>query len=113
MMRFNALSTLAMSEGGRPMGRVAWGLMIHPATVTTVIDRLEKDGLVERRPKPTDRRTTLVVITKKGREVQRKAAEELTAASFGLEGLSPAEARALTKVLVPLRKSAGDIHERP
>lgn len=111
MMRFNALSTLAMSRDGRPMGRVAWGLMIHPATVTAVVDRLEKLGLVERHPHPSDRRATLVRITTKGEEVHRRATDDLRAINFGLDGLTPSGARAVTKGLIPLRASAGDIRD--
>ena len=112
MMRYNALSTLRFSPEGRPMGRVAWGLMIHPATVTAVIDHLEKAGLVERRPHPDDRRAILVVITKRGVEVADEATRVLTEGQFGVDGVSPSDARAITKALTPIRESAGDIHDR-
>jgi DNA-binding MarR family transcriptional regulator len=112
MMRYNALSTLRFSTEGRPMGRVAWGLMIHPATVTAVVDHLEKAGLVERRPHPDDRRAVLVVITKKGMEVADEATRALTEDLFGMDGVSPTEARTITKALTPLRKAAGDIKSK-
>jgi DNA-binding MarR family transcriptional regulator len=112
MMRYNALATLNLSSGGRRMGRVGFGLMIHAATVTAVIDRLEKDRLVERRPDPDDRRSTLVVITRNGRSLVEKATELLIEHNFGLDGITPSDARALTRLLTPLRASAGDIEQK-
>jgi DNA-binding MarR family transcriptional regulator len=37
---------------------------LHPATITGVLDRLERGGWVVRTPNPTDRRATLVRIIK-------------------------------------------------
>ncbi|MGW3606320.1 MarR family transcriptional regulator [Micromonospora sp. NPDC005161] len=47
--------------------------------VTNAVDRLESAGLVKRTPHPTDRRTTLVDLLPKGRELTAKATEELNA----------------------------------
>lgn len=38
------------------------------STVTNLVDRLERAGLVERLPSSTDRRVTLVALTRAGRE---------------------------------------------
>jgi DNA-binding MarR family transcriptional regulator len=54
--------------------------------VTDLVDALESDGLVARRPHPTDRRATLVGLTRRGKaEVARMQAgyEALAAALFG------------------------------
>lgn len=47
--------------------------------VSKMIDRLQEDGLVERRHGvlATDQRAVLVVITRKGRELIRKLADEI------------------------------------
>src|SRR5579872_1571453 len=42
-------------------------LVIDSATVTGVIDRLEKLGLIERRSDPTDRRVNRLFLTSEGR----------------------------------------------
>jgi MarR family transcriptional regulator, transcriptional regulator for hemolysin len=42
-------------------------LGIGRAAIGSVIDRLQARGLVERRPKPDDRRVWLVAITRRGR----------------------------------------------
>lgn len=39
------------------------------ATVTGLLDTLERRGLVQRRPHPTDRRSLLVSITDQGRRL--------------------------------------------
>lgn len=41
-------------------------LQITSATMTGILDRLEKMGLVERRPHPDDRRAILVCLTDQG-----------------------------------------------
>src|SRR5512141_3413535 len=38
----------------------------RPSTVTAVLDRLEQRGLVERRPNPLDRRSTIIELTSAG-----------------------------------------------
>lgn len=42
-------------------------LNVTPSTMTSISDRLEKGGYVRRRPHPTDRRTTMLELTAKGR----------------------------------------------
>ncbi|MCM0605769.1 MAG: MarR family transcriptional regulator [Xanthomonadaceae bacterium] len=44
------------------------------ASMVLLIDILEKAGLVERTSHPTDRRCHILMITKKGRETQKKIA---------------------------------------
>lgn len=41
-------------------------LMMSSGGMTARLDRLEKSGLIERRPNPDDRRGTLVCLTRKG-----------------------------------------------
>jgi DNA-binding MarR family transcriptional regulator len=51
------------------MRRIADHLHAEPSNVTAIIDRLERRGLVERRPDPGDRRVKLVAATTAGRAV--------------------------------------------
>jgi DNA-binding MarR family transcriptional regulator len=55
---------------GITAGQVARLLHVHPATVTGVLGRLEKQGLIHRRADPTDRRRTRLGITEKGRRLE-------------------------------------------
>lgn len=54
--------------GGEPatMRALADRLRYDASNLTTLVDRLERDGLVERRPHPTDRRVTEVLLTADG-----------------------------------------------
>lgn len=45
--------------------------------VTRLLDNLEKDGFIERRPHATDRRTNLIFLTKKGKTVRNDVVKAL------------------------------------
>jgi DNA-binding MarR family transcriptional regulator len=83
--------------------------MVHPTTVTLVIDQLAGRDLVTRRPHPTDRRTVLATLTDEGRRVVAKASDDLGAAQFGLSGVSESLAQRLTGVLGQVRTKMGDV----
>jgi DNA-binding MarR family transcriptional regulator len=107
--RYEALVLLHFSRSGSlPLGKMGDRLMLHPTSVTNIVDRLEHQGLVERIPHPTDRRTTLAGITEQGREVVAKATEAVSAAHFGVGALSVGELDQLTDLLRTLRIDAGD-----
>ncbi|WP_091338370.1 MarR family winged helix-turn-helix transcriptional regulator [Micromonospora rhizosphaerae] len=50
---------------------VAERCFVRPATLTGIVDTLERDGFVERRRDAADRRTVRVALTDKGREHAR------------------------------------------
>lgn len=107
--RYEALVLLMFSHAGAlPLNKVGQRLQVHPASVTNTIDRLEAQGLVVRRPHPTDRRATLAEITPEGREVAAAATEALNAKAFVSPGLSEADQRSLVRILRMLRRGAGD-----
>jgi DNA-binding MarR family transcriptional regulator len=95
-------------HGELPMGKMGDRLMLHPTSVTNIIDRLEQQDLVRRIPHPTDRRTVLAQITEDGRQVVEKATEAVTSPSFGVDGLTVAELDQVTDLLRKLRIAAGD-----
>lgn len=107
--RYEALVLLTFSRrGSLPLGKMSERLMIHPTSVTNVVDRLESQGLVERVDHPTDRRTTLCEITDDGRRLVAKATEAVTAVDLGIAGLTDREVDQLTRLLGKLRREAGD-----
>jgi DNA-binding MarR family transcriptional regulator len=107
--RYEALVLLAFSRrGALPMGKMGERLMIHPTSVTNIVDRLEGQGHVRRRPHDHDRRTTLVEITAAGRQVMEEATEAVVATGFGLEALSPRQLDDMTKLVRKIRRSSGD-----
>ncbi len=107
--RYEALVLLAFSrQGSLPLGKMGDRLMLHPTSVTNIVDRLENQGLVERIAHPTDRRTTLAAITPEGRRVVGKATDAVSLTGFGLGGLTPAELDQLTALIRKTRIAAGD-----
>lgn len=62
------LATVYGSDGLR-VGELARAMLYKQPTVSKLIDRLEADGLVERRAVGKDRRTVLVVLTPSGRSL--------------------------------------------
>jgi DNA-binding MarR family transcriptional regulator len=106
---FEALRLLAFTRhGSLPMGKMGERLMVHPASVTNAIRKLESRGLVERRLSPDDRRVVLATITEEGRAVVAEATDALNQAGFGLAGLTREQAAAVTVTLRLLRTTAGD-----
>jgi DNA-binding MarR family transcriptional regulator len=96
--------TLLSELGPCSQQRLAEEMGVSGTLVVQVVDALEREGLVERRRNPKDRRANALHLTRKGRETQRAAMAqreatmaELTAA-FG-EG-DEAELRALLRTLV-------------
>ena len=63
------LSILADSELPLPPNKIADRLIITRATVTGLIDSLERRGYVRRLPHPSDRRMLLIEPTDRGRQV--------------------------------------------
>jgi DNA-binding MarR family transcriptional regulator len=62
----SAFQTLAILDGaGEPLpGHViAQRLLVSSASMTSLVDTLERRGLVQRRPHPTDRRKVLIQLT--------------------------------------------------
>ena len=56
-------------EENIPFSRLGEKLHLTSATLTGIVDRLEKIGLVERRPNIEDRRSLLVGLTKEGKAI--------------------------------------------
>ena len=107
--RYEALVLLTFSRrGALPLGKMGERLMVHPTSVTNIVDRLEDQGLVRRAEHPTDRRTTLCEITADGRALVDKATHAVTAVDLGISGLSGREVDQLTRLLAKLRNDAGD-----
>ncbi|HET8604185.1 MAG TPA: MarR family transcriptional regulator [Marmoricola sp.] len=107
--RYEALVLLTFSSrGSLPLGKMGERLQVHPTSVTSIVDRLEKAGLVVRKPHPEDGRAVLAEITSAGRELVERATQVLLEADFGLGALDEAALRALSELLRPVRRAAGD-----
>ena len=107
--RYEVLMLLHFSKrGALPMRTIGSRLQVHQTSVTNAVDRLEAAHLVQRLPHPTDRRATLVELTRTGRALAEKATAALNAEVFTDTGLSPRAVNDVVKTLGQLRRSAGD-----
>lgn len=107
--RYEALVLLSFSRtGALPLRVIGERLMVHPTSVTNIIDRLAAQGMVVRRPNPDDGRGRLAEITQRGRDAVRVATRDLMAADFGMGAYSEAELADLFGLLRGLRMTAGD-----
>ena len=76
---------------------------IEQPTMALTLKRMERDGLVERRPDPTDGRRARIVLTKRARGLERDltaAAREVNAIATG--GLPAKEVQAFMQTLTRL-----------
>ncbi len=107
--RYEVLVLLTFSRtGSLPLSRIGERLMVHPTSVTNLIDRLEAQGLVRRTADDSDRRRTLASLTPIGEKVVAEATAALTAIDFAVAGLGDAEQRQAYELLRAMRLGAGD-----
>jgi DNA-binding MarR family transcriptional regulator len=107
--RYEALMLLLFTrDGALPLGKVGERLQVHRTSVTNIVDKLERDGLVRRVPHAEDRRATLAELTPEGRRVALAATKAMHSIDFGLGALGESDADAISDLLRNLRVAAGD-----
>ena len=103
--QWGALRNLQRAEeegfSGLRLTELSERLLIKPASVTGLVARLERAGLVERFGSATDLRVTKVQLTDKGRELVERIMNVHPEKVAGLlAGLSGAEQKELSRLLV-------------
>lgn len=94
------LLAVARSPAGATIGALARTVGASASTVSTAVSALAKEGLVDRRPLPSDRRRKRVTITTEGRlRAERVAARWRHVEDGLLAGLSPHERAELRRLL--------------
>ena len=58
-------------EEGIPQSQLAACMEVEPPTATKMLQRMERAGLIERRPDPEDARVSLVYLTERGRALEQ------------------------------------------
>jgi DNA-binding MarR family transcriptional regulator len=99
---FDVLATLRRTGAPYQLspGALADSMMLSSGGTTARLDRLEKAGLVVRMPSPTDRRSVLVRLTDRGREIIDEAvAAGLAEQTRLLSHMAPARVRQLSTLL--------------
>ncbi len=92
MPRFDLLANL-QREDGQTLAALSRHMLVTAGNLTGLVDRAERDAVVERRADPHDRRLSRVYLTPKGREL--------------IDALLPAHASHVTELLAGL-----DVDER-
>lgn len=106
--RFEILRLLGFTRAGRlPMGKISNRLQVHPASVTSAVKRLERDGLIERIPGTDDNRVVLASLLPEGRRVLAEATDRINSVFTDL-GIGPDELDAVVTTLNVIRAEAGD-----
>jgi len=77
--QFYALVMIWQQEAHCPMGSLATAMLQSSGTMTGIVDRLVRMGLVTRQTAAHDRRVVLVELTPRGREVVRHVYDDKVA----------------------------------
>lgn len=96
------LITLAGEIGPTELARQ---MRHHPATITSLLTRLERGGYVQRLPSTEDRRRTVVVVTAAGRALGETTGSIEAAVEAVLGHSDPDEVAACVRVLVALSEA--------
>lgn len=73
---YGVLITLVTEPEGLPIGELGERRNLSPSGISRAVDRVARDGLVERRPNPADQRSLVVALTDSG--LQRLRAAQVT-----------------------------------
>ncbi|MCU1504532.1 MAG: MarR family transcriptional regulator [Ilumatobacteraceae bacterium] len=108
--RHEALAILFFSRHGEmKLSELGQRLLLHPTSITSTVDSLERLGYVERVPHAHDRRATMARITASGRSAFSVSATAMSTNDHSLTALTDAEAQELFRLLRKVRAAAGDI----
>jgi DNA-binding MarR family transcriptional regulator len=103
--RFDLLANLER-EDGQTLAQLSRHMLVTAGNLTGLVDRAERDGVVERRDDPRDRRLSRVYLTPPGRALVASLLPEHAAhVSALLGGLDASERRELRRLLGKLRDS--------
>lgn len=103
------LATLYLSRDRTlTMTALSRSLILHPTTISLVVDQLQTRGMATRNQHPTDRRTVLASVTKTGVKALGEANVSLAEAGYGLGETSDRLAITLTEVVRQVRSVIGD-----
>lgn len=106
---------LAVVKMLEPVGKLSLSelsgkIRARNSTVTGIIDRMEREGLVQRRRSEADRRVVNIELTPKGRELASEIpVEPVSIFRRVLAELSPRDASELSRILSRLARRVGEI----
>jgi DNA-binding MarR family transcriptional regulator len=103
--RFDLLSNLVRSDG-QTLASLSRSMLVTAGNITGLVDRAARDGLVERRADPNDRRAWRVHVTPKGTQAfQRAQLRHAARVAKLFSALSPNELASLGRMLDKVRQT--------
>jgi DNA-binding MarR family transcriptional regulator len=114
-LSFTTLSVLHTLAGTGPkrLTELTASEQVTQSAITQIVTKLERDGLVERHPDPSDGRAVLVRVTARGAAiVTGRRAERVTRLTELASRLTPAERAAIATALPALARLV-DLNRRP
>jgi DNA-binding MarR family transcriptional regulator len=103
----SVLDTLAFNGSPMRLTELTRTEQVSQPGITQLVTRLEREGLVERRPDPSDGRAVLVHITEAGRQIGRSRHDDRTRHLAPLIArLTPEQRQAITDALPALTRLA-------
>ena len=106
--RHHAVLAVSAERGGLSQRQLGEVLGVDPSAVVALVDDLERVELVRRDPHPEDRRTRLVVVTRKGFRILAQTATLADKVDAELMVVLTAAERRTLEVL--LAKVVGTVH---
>jgi DNA-binding MarR family transcriptional regulator len=108
--RFDLMAQLERHREGLKMNELSRLLMVTGGNVTTIVDQLEKESLVERLAEPADRRAFRIRLTRAGERAfaEMARAHEQWVVEL-LAGLSRKEHDELLRLLAKLKASTMEV----
>jgi DNA-binding MarR family transcriptional regulator len=101
----HAVYQLAL-QGDVPQSQLAQSLFIDVSTATKMLARLERDGIIERRPDPDDGRVSRVALTSHGRTLVQPVIDLWSDVETRLQqGMTDAEQALLRRLLVHMLRN--------
>lgn len=91
--QFNILNLLAYHDGSMDQATLVDLLLVGKSSISIVLNRMVRDGLVKREEHPKDRRQVVLVFTAKGRALWRKISPRYEAGVEKVFGALPATRR--------------------
>lgn len=103
------IGTLALVKDGVTQKEIAGRIGIEAPTIVPIIDRLEEEGIVERRSDPGDRRNNLIFLTAKSEEKWELIIEcALALEKASHRGLSEEELKTTKNTLLKISQNVTD-----
>ncbi|MCL4215752.1 MAG: MarR family transcriptional regulator [Candidatus Hydrogenedentes bacterium] len=110
-VQFNVLMLLINQAGDEGLTQVDLSrmMLVNRANITGIVDRMEKAGLIARKPMPGDRRYNRVVITNNGRRIFEDTEKEYQSTVKAImRTLGDRDQKKLVRLLEALRQGISE-----